>query len=144
MALCNEKNITVNKLADLSGLTQSTIDSILKGKSSNPRIETITKIAKGFNINPDIFFARVMSETDFNAIYESYLDALPAKVKQLILSKSSISELCEYFEVSRDKLIDGLDFYDYGKYYWLHEIAQYFDVSTDFLLGRTDNPKVNT
>ncbi len=52
-ALCCEKNITVNKLATLSGLTQSTIDSILKGKSVNPRVETIDKIADVFGVSID-------------------------------------------------------------------------------------------
>ena len=51
--LCCEKNITVNKLATLSGLTQSTIDSILKGKSVNPRVETIDKIADVFGVSID-------------------------------------------------------------------------------------------
>ncbi len=51
--LCCEKNITVNKLATLSGLTQSTIDSILKGKSVNPRVETLDKIADVFGVSID-------------------------------------------------------------------------------------------
>ena len=49
--LCKERNITVNKLANLSGLTQSTIDSILKGKSKAPRIDTLRKLAYGLDHN---------------------------------------------------------------------------------------------
>ena len=49
--LCKEKGISVNKLATLSGLTQSTIDSILKGKSRNPRIATIRKLCDGLDIS---------------------------------------------------------------------------------------------
>lgn len=48
--LCAEKNISVNKLATETGITQSTIDSILKGKSNNPRIDTIIKISDYFNV----------------------------------------------------------------------------------------------
>jgi transcriptional regulator with XRE-family HTH domain len=51
LALCKEKNITVNKLSNLSGITQSTVDSILKGKSKAPRIDTLRKLAYGFNID---------------------------------------------------------------------------------------------
>jgi transcriptional regulator with XRE-family HTH domain len=50
-ALCEERNISINKLATLSGLTQSTIDSILKGKSRNPRLSTIKKICSGLGIS---------------------------------------------------------------------------------------------
>lgn len=54
--LCNIQGITINKLASLSGLTQSTVDSILKGKSKNPRISTIKKICKGLEITCKDFF----------------------------------------------------------------------------------------
>ena len=49
--LCKERDISINKLATLSGLTQSTIDSIMKGKSRNPRISTIRKICDGLDIS---------------------------------------------------------------------------------------------
>ena len=48
--LCKEKNITINKLATLSGLKQSTIDNIIHGKSKNPQIYTLHKIAISFNM----------------------------------------------------------------------------------------------
>ncbi|MBZ4687316.1 MAG: hypothetical protein JG764_949 [Clostridiales bacterium] len=54
--LCNDRNITINKLATLSGVTQSTIDSILKGKSRNPSLVTIQKISHGLGITIVEFF----------------------------------------------------------------------------------------
>ena len=54
--LCNENNITVNKLAMLSGLYQSTVNNILLGFSNNPQILTIYRICQGFNISIDEFF----------------------------------------------------------------------------------------
>lgn len=48
--LCQQQGITVNKLAHLSGLTQSTVDSIVNGKSKNPRYSTIKKMASGFDM----------------------------------------------------------------------------------------------
>ena len=56
--LCNENGITINKLATLSGITQSTIDSIIKGKSNNPRIETLVKIADYFCVSVDYLIGR--------------------------------------------------------------------------------------
>ena len=54
--LCKEKGISVNRLATLSGVTQSTVDSILKGKSRNPRVTTLMKISYGFGITIVDFF----------------------------------------------------------------------------------------
>ena len=35
--LCTSRNITVNKLAHLSGITQSTVENLMKGKTKNPK-----------------------------------------------------------------------------------------------------------
>lgn len=65
--LCNEKNITLNKLATMSGITQSTLDSIIKGKSKNPSITTLKKISDGLGISLSEFL-------DTNYIHESTYD----------------------------------------------------------------------
>ncbi len=48
--LCREKGITINRLATLSGLRQSTIDNILRGTSKNPKIHTLHQIAVTFDM----------------------------------------------------------------------------------------------
>ncbi|HWQ76982.1 MAG TPA: helix-turn-helix transcriptional regulator [Syntrophomonas sp.] len=48
--LCKEQGISINKLAVLSGLTQSTVDGILKGRSQNPKIATLMRISRGLNM----------------------------------------------------------------------------------------------
>lgn len=48
--LCREKGTSINRLALLSGLTQSTVDSILKGKSRSPRLITLMKISNGLGM----------------------------------------------------------------------------------------------
>ena len=48
--LCKERNITINRLATLSGLKQSTIDNIIRGASRNPKIHTLHQIAVTFNL----------------------------------------------------------------------------------------------
>lgn len=48
--LCGKHNITVNRLATLSGITQSTLDNIVKGNSKNPSIRTLHRIAVGLNM----------------------------------------------------------------------------------------------
>ena len=44
-ALCAERDITVNKLATLSGITQSTVDNLIKGKTKNPKLKILHKLA---------------------------------------------------------------------------------------------------
>lgn len=55
--LCEENNISINKLALMSGLTQSTVQSIVGGKSKNPKILTVVRICDSLNINLEEFFA---------------------------------------------------------------------------------------
>ncbi len=51
-----EKNITINRLANLSCLTQSTVDSLVNGKSKNPKLLTIVRICDGIGIDLKTFF----------------------------------------------------------------------------------------
>lgn len=46
--LCKDRKITINKLATLAGLKQSTIDNIIRGKSKNPKVRTLHRIANVF------------------------------------------------------------------------------------------------
>lgn len=48
--LCNKKNITINRLATLSGITQSTVDNLIKGKTKNPKLKTLHKLAVGLDM----------------------------------------------------------------------------------------------
>lgn len=48
--ICRERNISVNKLANLSGVTQSTIRDLTIGKSKNPKLKTLHKIAIGLGM----------------------------------------------------------------------------------------------
>lgn len=56
LKLCREQNITINKLAMLSGMSQSTANSLVDGSSKNPKLLTIIRICYGFNINLNEFF----------------------------------------------------------------------------------------
>ena len=51
-----EKKMSVNKLASISCLTQSTVDSIVNESSKNPRLLTIVRICDGLNISLKEFF----------------------------------------------------------------------------------------
>ena len=60
ISLCEEKNITINKLATESGVSPSTLKNILYGKSKNPGVVTLKMICDGLGISLTDFF--MMSE----------------------------------------------------------------------------------
>jgi len=49
--LCNERNYSINYLATISGVSHSTLDSIMHGSSQNPKLKTIHRIALAFNMS---------------------------------------------------------------------------------------------
>ncbi len=56
MELCKEKGITINKLATISGITQSTLNNIICGRNNSATISTIKKICDGLDITIQNFF----------------------------------------------------------------------------------------
>lgn len=64
--LCEERNITINKLATLSGITQSTVENIMTGKTKNPKLKTLHKLAIGLNMTvSELLDFPEMNETIF-------------------------------------------------------------------------------
>ncbi len=54
--LCQERNISVNKLSSLSGVTQSTVNNIVSGRNNSATVSTIKKLCDGLGITIDEFF----------------------------------------------------------------------------------------
>lgn len=48
--LCRQRGISINKLSDMSGVKQSTLDNIVRGLTKNPRVKTLHRIALAFNM----------------------------------------------------------------------------------------------
>ena len=55
--ICNERNISINKLASISCLTQSTVQHLANGESKNPKLLTIIRICDGLDMSLQEFFA---------------------------------------------------------------------------------------
>ena len=49
--LCNQKNIAINALANISGISPSTLYSVLNEKSQNPGIVTLKMLCDGLDIS---------------------------------------------------------------------------------------------
>ncbi|MBQ3489065.1 MAG: helix-turn-helix transcriptional regulator [Clostridia bacterium] len=62
--LCNERNIAINELANIAGVSPSTVYSILNEKSLNPGAVTIKKLCDGLEITLGEFF----STPEFDAL----------------------------------------------------------------------------
>ena len=56
LQLCGERNISINKLANLCALPPSSVKNILYGKSMNPKLLTIKMICDGLDITLRQFF----------------------------------------------------------------------------------------
>ena len=56
LQLCEERNMTINKLTNISALPPSSLKNILYGKSKNPKIITIKMLCDGLEITLGEFF----------------------------------------------------------------------------------------
>ena len=56
LELCEENLISVNRLATICGITQSTLNNIVSGRNNSATISTIKKICDGLNIHIRDFF----------------------------------------------------------------------------------------
>ena len=56
LSICEEQNISVNKLASICCLTQSTVQNLIAGKSKNPKMLTIIRMCEGLKIPLQNFF----------------------------------------------------------------------------------------
>lgn len=57
MQLCDERDISVNRLATICALPPSSIKNILYGKSQNPKLLTVKMICDGLDITLGEFFS---------------------------------------------------------------------------------------
>ena len=64
LQLCGEREISINRLAKICALPQSSIKNILYGKSQNPKLITIKMICDGLGITLGEFF----STPEFDAL----------------------------------------------------------------------------
>ena len=56
LGLCAERNITINKLSTISGVTQSTLNNIVGGRNNSTTVSTIQKLCDGLGITIPAFF----------------------------------------------------------------------------------------
>lgn len=56
LELCRGRELSVNKLSALCGMTQSTLNNIVSGRNNSATVATVKKICDGLEISvPDFF-----------------------------------------------------------------------------------------
>ena len=61
LELCRERDISVNKLSTISGVTQSTVNNIISGRNNSTTVSTVKKICDGLDISIVDFFCSTSS-----------------------------------------------------------------------------------
>ena len=65
LELCDKHDISVNKLSNISGVTQSTVNNIVSGRNNSATVSTIKKLCDGLGITIEEFFSsEVFHELD--------------------------------------------------------------------------------
>ncbi len=65
LALCDERDITINKLATLAGVRQSTVNNLIDGTSKTPTLLTVLRLCLGLDIQlKDFFDDKVFKDLD--------------------------------------------------------------------------------
>ena len=49
-SLCEKRGITQYQMENMSGVSHSTIDNLVNGRTFDPRVQTLHKIALGFSM----------------------------------------------------------------------------------------------
>lgn len=57
LQLCKERNLSINKLATISGVTQSTVNNIISERNNSTTVSTVKKLCDGLGITLGEFFS---------------------------------------------------------------------------------------
>ena len=57
LELCKERNLSINKLCSISGVTQSTVNNIISGRNNSATVATVKKLCAGLDITIEAFFS---------------------------------------------------------------------------------------
>ena len=107
LELCKERNITVNRLANLSAVPPSTVKNIVYGLSKNPKIITIKMLCDGLEITLAKFFDTPSFDSSPPKNYiqkPETSNADSGSINTLTAVKYRILQLCEYNHVPIYKL----------------------------------------
>ena len=62
LELCREKNLSINRLSIISGITQSTVNNFVSGRNHSITLSTLKKRCDGMEITVPEFFSSELFE----------------------------------------------------------------------------------
>jgi len=130
------KNLTQKKIAEAIGIAVRNYQRL--ESDNNPSVETVIKLADYFNVSTDYLLGR----SDNQGVVYSTRTKFAERLESLRIKKANTQrDMAEYLDMHER----AYQMYEYDKCEPNHEItirlADYFNVSTDYLLGRSDNPE---
>lgn len=132
-ALMEEKNLNAPALAKLLNIDRSNITRYLRGERL-PHYDVFTKLIEYFNVSADVLLGRV-----------DYCDA--QKYHPIQPFGTTLRRILKEMNISQYRVIKDLHISQATMYFWLlneqlptvehlDQLANYLDVTVDYLLGR--------
>ena len=94
-ALCRERGFSINQLAMMSNIGQSTLDNIIHGNSKNPTIQTLHKIALAFHMT----VAEFLDYPELN--HYSFDEAFPDEQENGDLYTEGVSSVVAHYAAAK-------------------------------------------
>ena len=90
LELCKTNKISVNRLATISGVSQSTINNIVSGRNNSATVSTIKKLCDGLGISVIDFFNCPLLDVYKRQVFRKYAQ----KSRGDLWSSASHSKSC--------------------------------------------------
>lgn len=132
--LLNENNLNRLQLANILGITSTTINGYFNN-NYYPHIDIALKMADYFNCSLDYLFGLTDKIENINKNSNSFFNNLDKLIKENKLPIARVLREMHMGEYNYYRWKDG----KFPKTSNLIEIAKYFDVSIDYLIGRSNN-----
>ena len=89
LEIMKEKNLSTNEVSKLTGLSYSTVDSIIKRKSKKIALEVAFKLSKGLSVSLERLNGEAERPVDFNV---ERFTSLPETVKKIVDSFNELND----------------------------------------------------
>ncbi len=138
VALCNKNGVTPTALCEMLGYSNATATKWKKG--AIPRSTTLQKIADYFNVSViDLIGDLGAANNSYSLPYEELTRLiLIRRVRELLFEKGIVLTGSGSFDTALKNMEKSHSLPDDES---LNKLASYFDVSVDYLFGKTDERK---
>ena len=139
--LREERELTQKDLGDLLEIHAATYSQFEREDSLIP-IKRLVTLANFYNVSLDYLFSFTTNRQYNNNLKEINLELSSKRLKEIRkINKFTQAKLAHHLNTTQSNIVG----YEKGKFPiatpYLYMICQKFKISSDYLLGKTDNPK---